>query len=651
MKLKTRSLSILATLILPVSVFAGNSSVIRSPLENTAVDSDAFGTVVSMLQSSHSLFAIELGRLDAKQNYSLKVGQIVEALFTTDSKGRARLRFSSEVEKNKPLLDFDPRGKTVAVLDANGVAVLQAVISSEGEPVGVSVDERANLLAATGAKSKGAARYTARKSGRRTFEIAVSGPAAAGLHVYVDGIDRGEVESHGRTGRVEFSSEPKVFQSALDFDPRGAQIDMIDAAGFLQFSGKLEAKAKGVNMATRATKQVLIASTGADPDGQALASLRVRDDARKDFSVELENVPEGVYELLVNGIVQGTITVTARAAGGTEGEVEFSGKADDDAHELPLTFDPVGATLSVRQGTTVFFTSLFNPGSGLPVPDAGALISEVLASTGLDANASGEVEFSTQSNGEMEFEVEIEDVDAGAYQLFVGGTLRGTISAVPDANSRVRGKLKFEKEGVSQTIVRSSKRGGGGDDAGGDDHGGGGGGSDDPAGDDHGGGTGGGNSTGGGAEVPKAPLTFDPRGQLIEIRNAARTFFSHVLGDGSAAEGSGMVTVPGEIAVALISTGADPDATAHAEWERNDRGSESFEVEVEDLAAGSYEVLVGEIVRGSVTVVAAGHGTRGKIRFNDKPGDLALDFDPFGQTITLRKEGVIYFQRTFPSGS
>lgn len=659
---------LVAALAAPVTLLGANSSTIRSPLTNTGVDTDAAGSILSVLQSKQSLFTVELAKLAPKQSYSFKVGDVTEAQFTTDNKGRARLRFSTKAEKNRPLLDFDPRGKTVAVLDGEEKVVLQAVVSGEGEAEGIVVDERSDLASEDGVKGKGAARYVSQKNGRRSFEVKLSGIAEAGLHLFVNGIDRGEIEARGRSGRIAFSSSPRGGLNTLDFDPRSAKIDIIGGDDLLKFSGKLEAKAKGVNFAVRNTKRVLIPSTGADLDGQAEAKLRTNADASKDFSVELENVPEGSYDLLVNDVVRGTIVVTAIPEGGTKGEIEFTSPTDDNG-ELPLTFDPVGTTLTIRQDTTVFFTGTFQPDSNPGVPASGevALISERLASTGLDADASGEAEFSSSTNGETEFEVEIESVNAGSYQLFVDGTLRGTIEAVAATDGRVKGKIKFETEGTGEDRVRTPLRHGS-DDGGGDDRGGsGGGGSDDPAGDDKGGTSGGGGSDdpagddhggGGGDEsnVPKLPLRFDPRGKLIEIKGAAGVYFSHLFGDGSAAasgdDGSG-AAVPGEISVALISSGADADATAAAEFKRDENGGESFEVELEDLPAGSYELLVSGTLRGSINVVATDRGTRGKLEFDDKPGasELPLDFDPLGQVITVQKDGTVYFQRTFPSGS
>jgi hypothetical protein len=669
---------LLAFVLAPAALHAANSSTVRSPLTKTGVDDDASGTVLSILQTKRSSFTVELIGLAPGQSYKFKVGDFVETEFAPDNSGRARLRFATDPRGNRLLLDFDPRNKTVAVLDENAVVVLQAAISGAGEPGAAVVDERANLTAADGATGSGTARYVADKKGRREFQVTVRNVSGTGDHLFVNGIDRGGLILRRGTGRISLRSEPQEGETALNFDPRGGLIEIIDEAGHVQLSGQLEARARGVNFATRSTRTGAIASTGVDPDGHAEAKLRTNADATRDFSVEIEDVPEGAYELLVGGVVRGSIEVTARTDGGTQGEIEFTRSNDDSGNELRLDFDPIDATITIRQGTTLILEGVFKPTTGLPgapAPDVVETIQETLASTGLDPDATAEAEFASQADGEVEFEVEIENVDPGEYQLFVGGTQRGVISAQL-LDGRVRGKLKFE---AGDNRVRTAKRHGS-DDGGGDDRGGGsggggsgtaGGGADDPAGDDHGGATGGGGAddpvgddhggggstgSGGGDTVPRLPLRFDPRGQLIEIKNATGTFFSHLFGDGSATSGTGGVggaTVPGVITIALFNSGADDNATAKAEFKRNERGGESFEVEVEGLDAGSFELLVNDIVRGTIQIEPTSGGTRGKIKFDDEPAadEKPLDFDPLGAVITLRKDGIIFFQRDFPSGS
>ncbi|MGB8166325.1 MAG: hypothetical protein WCF18_02470, partial [Chthoniobacteraceae bacterium] len=145
-------------------------------------------------------------------------------------------------------------------------------------------------------------------------------------------------------------------------------------------------------------------------------------------------------------------------------------------------------------------------------------------------------------------------------------------------------------------------------------------------------------------------LTFDPRGQTIEISSSAGVLFSHLLGSGSAAGPGGTVT-PFDVTVALMSSGADNDATGHADYKRDVNGTLSFEVEVEDLAVGSYDLLVGGTVRGSIAVATASHGTRGKLKFESelKPGQQLLNFAVAGQEVIIQQGSTVFFTRTMPT--
>jgi hypothetical protein len=237
--------------------------------------------------------------------------------------------------------------------------------------------------------------------------------------------------------------------------------------------------------------------------------------------------------------------------------------------------------------------------------------------------------------GRHKFAVEIEKVPAGAYQLVVAGTVRGTIMArIRIASGQVEGEIEFATR--TRSTTRESESGGGKQ----------GGGADDPAGDDHGSGGGGADDAIDGHELP---LNFDPRGQTIEIRSAAGTFFSHLFGNGSA----GDVTTPAatfEREVALISTGTVA-GHARANLRQREDGSLRFEVELEDAPVGVYTVLVDGAPEATFNVVAIDRGTRGQIEFESTPdtGEELLDFAVAGKEVVLAQGGVVLFNRVFPA--
>jgi hypothetical protein len=578
------------------AALAHDSSVVRLPLQNTGVDSDATGAIVSVLKPKSSFFSVKATRLTPGQSYTLTVADLPEASVTANSKGRVALTFATPAKGNRLLLDFDPRGQRVALSDGTN-AVLAAVVSGADEPTGSRVDERADLTRLAGA-GEAKARYHVLANGRRFFIVKLERVTGTNWSLYVNGIWRGDIHALGRETTVIFDTQPpSPNRRLLDFDPRGQVIDLAQG-GDLMFSGKLEAKAGNVNVATPSVARLLIPSTGADADGTARAKVRVESDARRKFSVELEDVPAGAYELLVNDVLHGAITVAA-TADGTEGEIEFSSR-EDDGDELPLTFDPTNSTFTVQSGGTVYFQGrLTGSGGGSGSNEPPVRIEENLASTRLDPDADGDAKFEIDDRGRRKFSVEIEDVAVGAYELWVGGVKRGTIRAALQA-TQVEGEIEFEDD---------------------DDN-------------DH------------------LPLNFDPRGQLIEVKSAAGVFFSHLFGLGPADGGTNTTLVmPLRLEVPLFNLGVAANASAKAEFKRDDRGRRGFEVEIEDAPLGNYTLRVGGAAVGTISVLATAGGTEGRIEFedDDDDGHPPLTFDPLGISITVSREGVDYFQRTFPT--
>jgi hypothetical protein len=587
-----------ALAVASAAAFAHDSSVVRLALQNTGLDADAAGSMMSVLKARSSLFNLKASRLTPGRTYTLTVGDIQEGTFTADSKGRISATFATPQQKRNPLLDFDPRGRLVALRDGSS-NVLEAVVSGAMEPPGIRVDERADLTRLAGS-GEAKARYQARHDGRRFFTVKLERVTGTNWSLYVNGIWRGDIHARGRETTVIFDSQPaSPNRRLLDFDPRGQVIDLAQGTN-LMFSGKLEAKARNVNVAAPSVALFIIPSTGADADGTARARLRVDPDARRKFSVELEDLPVGAYELLVNDVLRGTINVAA-PAGGTQGEIEFSSHEYDD-DELPLTFDPTNSAFTVQGGGTVYFQGKptgLTGGRGSNEPPV--RIEEALTSTRLDPDAHGDAKFEIDDHGRRRFNVEIEDVAVGTYELWVGGAKRGAMRAALQS-AEVEGEIEFRDDDDNEHL----------------------------------------------------PLNFDPRGQLIEVKSAAGAFFSHLFGLGPAGGGTNtMLGMPLCLEVPLFNLGAAANASAKASFKRDDRGRRSFEVEIEDAPTGDYTLRVGDATVGTISVSVTASGTEGEIEFEDDDdgGHPPLTFDPLGMGITIRRDGVDYFQRTFPTAN
>jgi len=223
-------------------------------------------------------------------------------------------------------------------------------------------------------------------------------------------------------------------------------------------------------------------------------------------------------------------------------------------------------------------------------PTSGAIsaFTLFLNNTGVDPDASGRAEFEEQP-GLTEFAVEVEDLDAGAYDLEVGGIVRAVIDVVPDQNGGTQGEVEFRSP----------------------------------------------------AEPGKLLLDFDPRDQLIEIVQNGVVFLN-----GNAPAGSPPPPPPGampppfghsEIEVSLINDGVFPAASGKAELEQRPMRVD-FKIELEDVPPGDYVLLVAGVERGVLNVVDTPSGPEGELeyRFPESPGKLLLDFDPLGQTIAIQ---------------
>ena len=523
------------------------------------------------------------------------VWQVARFTANADSKGRWQVAFRTPAKKGSPLLDFDPRGQTVSLTQGTNV-LLETVVSRPGDTVGSKISEKTELRATTGS---GLATLTFQElqNSRRTFSIKLSKVTGTNWSFYVNGVNRGSLPVRNGQGTASYDTvSGKSPVRLLDFDPRGEVVDIAQDTN-LVFSGICEAQINQVNVATPALGTATIPSTGFDADGVANVDLRVDSNARRKFSVELEDVPDGIYQFLANSITQGNITVSS-ASGQSRGEIEFT-SSQDDGSELPLTFEPTNSIFTVQNGAGVYFQGalVFTSGGG-GSNEPPVTIDESLASTGLDADASGDAKYEIDNQGRRKFSVEVEDVPPGSYNLLIAGIKRGAIS-VQLNNGKVQGEIQFAT-------------------------------APDPG---------------------ELPLNFDPRGQLLEVTNASGLFFANLFGLGGT---NGASAVPLRFKLPLFNTGVVSNATASAEFKRDEKNNRSFQVEIEDVPVGDYNLLFGGVQRATLSVVSDGSGgTQGQVEFSDEPdaGELQLNFDPLGQLVEVTSNGATYFARTLPDGN
>jgi hypothetical protein len=327
------------------------------------------------------------------------------------------------------------------------------------------------------------------RPGRAEFEIEIEDVTPGDYDVAVGGEVEGTISvADGESdGEIEFRSPQTPGTELLDFDPRDRIIDvLLDGEVVLTALAPEEGEPVGNgpspfdddDMETSEI-ELELSNTGVYPEGEAEAELET-DGERSAFEVEIEDIPAGDYPLLVGGTERGVITVSERGNGGTRSEIEFRFPTADD--EIALDFDPRGETIEIIEGATVLFTGEFPDEGGNGPPDNGGPpededtvteISTTLTNADVYPEAEAEAEYEA-GNRRAEFSVEVEDVPVGSYALFVGGTERGIIEVIA-VDGGTEGEIEFET----------------------------------PLDDDD-----------------ELPLDFDPRGELIEIREGTTVLFS-----------------------------------------------------------------------------------------------------------------------------
>ncbi len=195
-------------------------------------------------------------------------------------------------------------------------------------------------------------------------------------------------------------------------------------------------------------KVTLTPGAAATPGSSARVELQSMATGKLELKIRGNGLPVGDYSVIIGGVVRGTLKMR-NDEDGTRGRIEFeTGNFDDD--ELPLNFPVAGEPVSVVQGGNTWFSGIIPTPPAPPVPDDDdhhdhTFIQILTRAAGVPVEAKAEAEIDVGLAGVIVFEVEVEGVAAGAYDVTVGGIPRGTVTVVayPD---RTRGELRFETE-------------------------------------------------------------------------------------------------------------------------------------------------------------------------------------------------------------
>lgn len=325
-------------------------------------------------------------------------------------------------------------------------------------------------------------------------------------------------------------------------------------------------------------------STGVEAGAYGEAEYEQRTD-RVEFSVEVEDLPVGVYQLQVGDTVRGNISVVTESDGSTEGEIEFRDPVEPG--KLPLDFDPQGQVIDVVQNEVIYLTSddPMNSGGGngssTNAPPFGNSETEIyFVNNQIYPLGEAKAKLEQKPN-RVEFEVELEDVPTGYYDFSVNNELKGAIHVVQSGN-QLEGELEFSNP----------------------------------------------------VEANKSLLDFNPFGQTLYISQGADVLFTVDF-----PQSSGGVNQNLDIELNFNNAGVNTAASGSVEYEIEGQRRE-LKVEVEDLAFGMYDLVVG----GTTVVTIDVNSQEVEVEFSDpqEPGDMLLDFDPLNQLIEIKQSGTVY---------
>lgn len=235
-------------------------------------------------------------------------------------------------------------------------------VSDDTPPDVLGTEERISLVPARqGINGSGHADYSERAD-RTEFSVEAEDLADGNYRIFVGGVDRGGLVVNLGMGETEFRSPVETGKVLLTFDPRGELVEVHDGQGAVLTSGDVVIGGDGnndpddeIDFGTNEI-EIDLTNTGVYPLASGDARLRPETD-RADFSVEIEDVPVGDYDLRIGGEIVGVITVIVLQDGSVEGELEFRNPVEPG--KTLLDFDPRGKQIDVLDGSSVVLETLF----------------------------------------------------------------------------------------------------------------------------------------------------------------------------------------------------------------------------------------------------------------------------------------------------
>jgi len=225
-------------------------------------------------------------------------------------------------------------------------------------------------------------------------------------------------------------------------------------------------------------------NSGAQPSASGKINfVQNQNKTQSSLTISVRGVKGGIpYDVVVDGVVKDQISVGASGRGKVVHRSRSRGSA---ARSLP--YDPRGSTVQIASDGGVILSAEV-PETGEECDQLIEIPLDLTPAPGVTGEASAE--FKTRG-GRIKFDVQLEGVAAGTYDLVVAGATAGQITVAGDDDD---GEISFDSSPTTESADEPGEEEGGE-----------------------------------GEDEMDLLLTFDPRGQLIEIQQAGVTLFSGTL--------------------------------------------------------------------------------------------------------------------------
>jgi Ca2+-binding RTX toxin-like protein len=183
----------------------------------------------------------------------------------------------------------------------------------------------------------------------------------------------------------------------------------------------------------------LVSPTDSSANGEVKFEHSLDHDVEIEMEVEVDHVPEGTYDVQVDGLSVGPIVVGAAG----NGAVEFSTHPDEVGEvNLPAGFAGigVGTVITLKDGETTILEGVFGERIDFKfkVP---------LQAIG-DSQVHGRVKYEQEGDGKVEFELRVRGVEPGTYKVLVDGVVVQAI--LIDASGRFELELSLFPEEIGE---------------------------------------------------------------------------------------------------------------------------------------------------------------------------------------------------------